>query len=99
MFRDRDVIKSLRYRLQREAHPNRIDDMWDSAILQELLNKNIEINGQSQGHTYGELDTNIFLTLTCDGISIHKGIGARHSKTEYACFPLELIILNLPPEV
>jgi len=73
--------------------------MWDGMILQELLNKNVEINGQSQGHTYGELDTNIFLALTCNGISIHKGIGAQCSKTEYTCFPLELIILNLPPEV
>ena len=37
--------------------------------------------------------------LTCDGISIHKGIGVHWSQTEYVCFPLELIILNLPPEV
>jgi len=81
------------------VHPNRIDDMWDSVNLQELLNKNVEINGQLQGYTYGELDTDIFLTLTCDGISIHKGIGAQCSKTKYACFLLELIILNLPPEV
>ena len=48
---------------------------------------------------YGEQETDVFLALTCDGISIHKGIGAHCSKTEYACFPLELIILNLPPEV
>jgi len=99
MFREQDVIELLHYRLQCKAHPNRINDMWDGMNLQELLNKNIKINGQLQGYTYGELDTDIFLTLTCNGISIHKGIGAQHSKTEYACFLLELIILNLPPEV
>jgi hypothetical protein len=99
MFRDRDVIELLRYRLQHEADPNRIDDVWDGANLWELLNKKIEFNGQVQNYTYGELDTDIFLALTCDGISVHKGIGARCSKTEYTCFPLELIILNLPPEV
>jgi hypothetical protein len=54
---------------------------------------------QVQNYTYGELDTDIFLALTCNGISVHKGIRAQCSKTEYACFPLELIILNLPPEV
>ena len=48
---------------------------------------------------YGELDTDIFIALTCDGVSIHKGIGVCQSQTKYVCFTLELIILNLPPEV
>lgn len=99
MFRDQEVIKLLLYRFQRQADPNQIDDVWDGTILRELLNKYVAIDGQIQGYLYGELDTDIFLAFTCDGISIHKGIGARRSQTEYACFPLELIILNLPPEI
>jgi len=73
--------------------------MWDGAILQELISKNIMINGQMQDYAYGELKTNVFVALTCGGISMHKGIGACQSQTEYVCFPLELIILNLPLEV
>jgi len=73
--------------------------MWDSAILQELISKNVTINGQTQDYTYRELETDVFVALTCNGISMHKGIRVHWSQTKYACFPLELIILNLPPEV
>jgi len=89
----------LLYRFEHKVGANQIDDVWDGAILQELLNKVVVVDGQPQEYTYGELETDVFLALTCDGISIHKGIGARRSKTQYACFPLELIILSLPPEV
>ena len=99
MFRDPNVIKLLLYRFEREVDANRIEDVWDGVLLQELLNSIVVVDGKPQEYTYGELETDVFLALTCDGISIHKGIGARRSKTEYACFPLELIILSLPPEV
>lgn len=99
MFRDPNIIELLLYRHQRKVDPDRIDDVWDGKILRELVNQNVIIDGRVQNYTYGELDTDVFLALTCDGISIHKGIGARRSQTEYACFPLELIVLNLPPEV
>ena len=99
MFQDRHTIQMLLYRLQREVGPDRIEDVWDSKILQELLDRNVVIDGHVQEYCYGELDTDVFLAFTCDGISIHKGIGAQRSQTEYTCFPLELIILNLPPEV
>ena len=99
MSRNPRTIELLLYRFQRNVDPNRIDDVWDGAILQGLINQNVTIDGQAQEYTYGELKTDIFVALTCDGISVHKGIGARRSQTECACFPLELIILNLPPEV
>ena len=89
----------LLYRFEREVDADWIEDIWDGAILKELLNKIIVVDGRPQPYTYRELETDIFLALTCNGISIHKGIGARRSKTEYVCFPLELIILSLPPEV
>ena len=99
MFRDQRTVESLRYRFEREADPDRIEDVWDSAVLRELMRRKVAVDGRIQEYTYGELDTDIFLAVTCDGISIHKGIGARRSKTEYACFPLELIVLSFPPEV
>ena len=99
MFRDRNIINMLLYRFEHEVDADQIEDVWDGAILKELLNKIVVVDGRPQPYTYGELETNVFLALTCDGISIHKGISAQCSKTEYACFLLELIILSLPPEV
>ena len=99
MFRDSHTAQMFLYRLQREVDPDRIEDVWDSMVLQELLNTNVAIEGQAREYRYGELDTNVFLAFPCDGISIHKGIGARRSLTEYACFPLEVIVISLPPEV
>jgi len=99
MFLDRHTIKMLLYRLECKVDPDRIEDVWDSVILQELLCKNVVIKGEAQEYNYGELDTDIFLAFMCDGISIHKGISAQCSQMEYACFPLEVIILSLPPEV
>ena len=57
------------------------------------------MDGQVQEYTYGKLKPDVFLALTCDGISVHKGISVCCSKTEYTCFPLELIVLSLPPEI
>ena len=93
------AIELLLYRFQHKADPNKIEDVWDGAILQELVSKNITIDGQMQDYAYRELETNVFVALTCNGISVHKGIRACQSQTEYVCFPLKLIILNLPPEV
>lgn len=81
MFRDRATIDLLLYRNEREVERDRIEDVWDGG---ELLKKNVMIDGQAQEYTYGEFETDVFLALTCDGISIHKGIGARRSKTESA---------------
>ena len=93
------MINLLLYRHHHGVDQDWIEDVWDGAVLQELLNKDVTVDGQVQDYTYRELETDIFLALTCDGISVHKGVGMRHSKTAYACFPLELIILSLPPEI
>ena len=82
MFRDRATIDLLLYRSEHEVERDRIEDVWDGEVLRQLLKKNVMIVGQAQEYTYGELETDVF--LTCDGISIHKGIGARRSKTEPA---------------
>jgi len=64
-----------------------------------MMKKYLEIDGVPQEYKYGKLDTDIFIAFTCDGVSVHKGLGAWRSKTQYLCFPLEVIILNLPPMV
>ena len=99
MFQDWDTIDLLLYRHEHKVDQDRIKDVWDGVVLWELLKKYVMMDDQVQEYTYGELKMDIFLALTCNGISVHKSIGVCCSKTEYACFLLELIILNLPPEI
>src|SRR5882757_8469854 len=48
MFQDRHIIELLLYRFQHETDPNKIDNVWDGVILQELVNKNVTIDGEVQ---------------------------------------------------
>ena len=77
--------------------PGEIEDVFDGEVISDMIKKYLELDGETQEEKYGELDTDIFIAFTCDGVSVHKGLGARQSKTQYSCFPLEVIILNLPP--
>ena len=99
MFKDPKLIKLLLHRVQRESDPNIIEDVLDGGVIQRLLDSHVEIDGKKQQYKYGEFETDIFLALTCDGVSVHKGLGARRSKTQYSCFPMEILILNLPPTI
>ena len=99
MYKDPKMISMLLYRVQRDVEPGDIEDIFDGEVISDMTKKYIELDGVSQAYKYGELDTDIFMAFTCDGVSIHKGLEARRSKTQYSCFPLEAIILNLPPMV
>ena len=99
MYKDPKMISMLLYRMQRDVEPGDIEDVFDGEVISDMMKKYIELDGVPQAYKYGELDTDIFMAFTCDGVSIHKGLGARRSKTQYSCFPLEVIILNLPPMV
>ena len=99
MYRDPKMIEMLLYRMQRDVEPGDIDDVFDGEVISSMMKRYMELDGVLQAHRYGDLDTDIFMAFTCDGVSVHKGLGARRSKTQYSCFPLEVIILNLPPMV
>ena len=99
MFRDPMIIELLLHRVRRKPDLNTIEDVLDGGVIGRLLNSHVEIDGERQEYKYGEFETNIFLVLTCDGVSVHKGLGARRSKTQYSCYPMEIIILNLPPTI
>ena len=85
--------------MQQDVEPGDIDDVFDGEVISSMMKRYMELDGVLQAHRYGDLDTDIFMAFTCDGVSVHKGLGARRSKTQYSCFPLEVIILNLPPMV
>jgi hypothetical protein len=99
MYKDPRMVDLLLYRVRREVEPSNIDDVFDGEVISEMMKILPELDGVPQADKYGELDTDIFMAFTCDGVSVHKGLGARRSKTQYSCFPLEVIILNLPPTV
>jgi len=99
MYKDPKMIKLLLYRVQHEVEPGDIEDVFDGEVISNMMKKYLEIDGVPQEYKYGKLDMDIFIAFTCNGVSIHKGLGAWQSKTQYLCFPLEVIILNLPPMV
>jgi len=99
MFMNPDMICLLLHQVSCESSPEVIEDVLDGDILRRMLNSHVEIDGERQRYRYGESDTDIFLVLTCDSISVHKGLGVQHSKTQYLCYPMEIIILNLPPTI
>src|SRR6267154_177434 len=99
MFKDPKLIDLILHRVQRESDPDIIEDVLDGGIIQRLLHSHVKVDGEEQHYKYGEFETDIFLMLTCDSISVHKGLGACWSKTQYSCYPMELIILNLPPMI
>ena len=93
------MIKLPLYRVRREVEPGEIEDVFDGEVISDMIKKYLELDGETQEEEYGELDTDILIAFTCNGVSVHKGLGARRSKTQYSCFPLEVIILNLPPMI
>jgi hypothetical protein len=99
MYKDPKVIELLLYRVQHEVEPGSIDDVFNGEVISDMMKKYPELDGVPQAYKYCELDTDILMAFTCDGVSVHKGLGARRSKTQYSCFPLKVIILNLPPMV
>lgn len=97
MFHDPILVGLLLYRMQREVAPDKIRDVWDGQLLQELLDTYVVVDGVEQDFKYGQAITDMFVAVTCDGVSLFKGLGARRSKNQYSCFPLVAILLNLPP--
>ena len=60
MFQDWDTINLLLYRHECKVDQDRIEDVWDGVVLQELLKKYVTIDDQVQEYTYGELKMDIF---------------------------------------
>jgi len=76
MYKDPEMIKLLLYQVQREVEAGDIEDVFDGKVISNMMKKYLELDGVPQAYKYGELDTDMFMAFTCDGISIHKGLGA-----------------------
>ena len=99
MDKDPKMVELLLYRVQQEVEPGDIDDVFDGEVIRDMMKEYLELDGVCQAYKYGELDTNIFMAFTCDGVCVHKGLGVQQSKMQYSCFLLAVTILNLPPTV
>ena len=99
MFKDPKLIDLLLHQVQCESDPNLFEDVLDCSVIQQLLASHVKINGKKHAYRYGEFETNIFLALTCDRVSVHKGVGAHQLKTMiiYCIFPHFPMNLWLPP--
>jgi hypothetical protein len=77
MYKDPKMVKLLLYRVRREVEPGDIDDIFNGEVISTMKKEYPELDGVCQPYTYGELDTDIFMAFTCDGVSVHKGLGVR----------------------
>ena len=99
MFRSKEMIELLKYRLKRDSNDGNLRDVFDSHHYLNLREKFVTIDGEQLPHKFGEFDTDIFIGLLLDGVSLFKALGARRSKNNYTCWPLEVVIYNLSPTI
>ena len=93
MIRDRTLAKKLRYRhTYSNASDDVIRDIFDCEIYQELLRKQVVVDGHTQGHTYFSDPRDIALGISLDGITYF-------SRRQHSVWPVILINYNLPPKV
>jgi len=71
------MIKLLLHRVQCEVEPGDIEDVFNGKVISNMMKKYLEIDGVPPEYKYGKLNMDIFLAFTCDGVSVHKGLGAQ----------------------
>ncbi|KAJ3485684.1 hypothetical protein NLI96_g4778 [Meripilus lineatus] len=87
------IAKLMRHRAEVHVHtPDKITDVMDSDIYQNLLGKRVEVDGKTLSHTYFSDPRHIAMGLSTDGFCPFR----RRKKTAW---PLILFDYNLPPEI
>ncbi|PVF91125.1 hypothetical protein CPB86DRAFT_720041, partial [Serendipita vermifera] len=79
-FKSPELIDQLTYRTSLGAFDGIYRDVFDSEHFRQLLNRNVTIEGKTYSHKIGQFATDVFLTLTLDGVALYRGIGAQRSK-------------------
>ncbi|KAF5370298.1 hypothetical protein D9758_006954 [Tetrapyrgos nigripes] len=91
-YRSPSMIEKLKYRSNIESDGDVIDDVFDSTLYQELLNKSVVVNGETLDHKHFSDRRDIALGFGTDGFAPWR----RRKKT---CWPLIIFNYNLAPEV
>ena len=94
MMKDKCLTKQLNYwhTSQISSNDNTIWDIFDCSIYQELLGKQVVVNGQTQGHKYFSDPCDIALGISLNGMTYFNC-------HQYSVWLVILINYNLPPTV
>jgi hypothetical protein len=98
-FQNPQIIELLKYRHKREPFDGTIRDVFDSIHFLNLLDKFVTVEDKTFPYKFGEHEYDLFLGLMLDGVALFKGLGARQSKNNYSCWPLEIVVYSLPPTI
>ena len=94
LFRNKDTTNLLHYRSNHISNPNKnkISDVFDGKLYQELCGQYVKAEGITYSHKYFEDPRDIALGLSLDGFPLF-------SKSNLSAWPIILTNLNLPPDV
>lgn len=94
MLKDKTIVKQLKYRSNytNTNDDDTIRDIFDSSIYRNLLEKQVVVNGQTQGHKYFSDPRDVALGISLDGVTYF-------SRRKHSVWPVILINYNLPPKV
>jgi len=94
-MKDKALTKQLNYRhtySTTSGNDNVIRDVFDCSVYQELLEKQVVVDGQTQDHTYFSDPRDIALGISLDGVTYF-------SRRRHSVWPVILVNYNLPPRV
>lgn len=95
-FQNPKTVEKLAYRSQFVASADRVNDVFDSELYQQLLRKHVEIDGQAQPHKYFSGKHDIAFSLCLDGYLL---FGKRMRRSGPSATPIVLQNYNLPPTI
>lgn len=92
MFRNPDLVNTMKYRHQYTHTPGRMTDVMDSENYRRLCDTNVRVNGKDYPHKYFQHLFDIALGLSTDGFAPFR-------RRKQTCWPIILFNYNLPPEI
>ena len=95
MMRDKTLAKQLKYRHTytcTSGDGTTIRDIFDCSIYRDLLEKEVVVDGQAQGHKYFSDPRDVALGISLDGVTYF-------SRRQHSVWPVILVNYNLPPKV
>jgi Transposase family tnp2 len=99
LFKSRKMIQMLQYRQELGPYDGTLRDVFDSLHFRSLLEKDVSVNGVDYAHKIGELDTDLFIGFTFDGVSLWRGLGSQKARASTTCWPLAVVIYSLSPKL
>ncbi|KIM20937.1 hypothetical protein M408DRAFT_118120, partial [Serendipita vermifera MAFF 305830] len=75
LYRSDRMIEMLRYRAELPPFDGTLRDVFDGEHFRSLAEKPVVVDGVEYPHKMGEADTDIFLGITFDGVSLWRGLG------------------------